>query len=252
MKISIRMDDITPDMDWEKFLRFRALCDRYQIRPLIGIVPENRDRDLHRCEPQDAPVKDFWAYVRALEEEGWCIAQHGVHHQYTTKKMGRFPLNRLSELAGLGYEAQYGLLKKGRDILRSHGIMTDLFMAPAHSFDKDTVRALKRLGFRGITDGFGDHPYIRWGMTFYPISFCQADAFKRTKGYTTFVVHANTMDEKDLERYERLFSRYQDQFISYGAFLAVSPRRRGLSGDLGEYAAAAAKSAVMSLRKLKG
>ncbi|MDE6984516.1 MAG: DUF2334 domain-containing protein, partial [Lachnospiraceae bacterium] len=39
MKISIRMDDITPDMDWAKFLRFKALCDRDQIKPLIGVLP---------------------------------------------------------------------------------------------------------------------------------------------------------------------------------------------------------------------
>ena len=39
MKIAIRMDDITPDMDWAKFLRFKELCDLYQVKPLIGVVP---------------------------------------------------------------------------------------------------------------------------------------------------------------------------------------------------------------------
>lgn len=64
MKICIRMDDITPDMDWAKFMRFKALCDLYQVKPLIGVVPSNLDENLHIDAPQNAPVSDFWGYVR--------------------------------------------------------------------------------------------------------------------------------------------------------------------------------------------
>ena len=46
MKIAVRLDDITPDMDWERFLKFKALLDRYQVKPLIGVVPQNRDPGL--------------------------------------------------------------------------------------------------------------------------------------------------------------------------------------------------------------
>ena len=145
-KISIRMDDITPDMDWTKFMRFKALCDKYRIRPLVGVVPDNQDPNLHLGKPSDAPGGDFWGYMRELEKEGWCIAQHGVTHIYTTKKMGCFPLNRLSEFAGTGYERQYRALERGKEILASHGISTDIFMAPAHSFDRDTIKALKKIG----------------------------------------------------------------------------------------------------------
>ena len=152
MKISIRMDDITPDMDWEKFLRFKALCDSHHIKPLIGIVPHNRDKNLSI----DAPRDDFWEYVRQLQSQGWTVAQHGFDHIYRTKKMGCFPLNRLSEFAGLGYDAQYERLKNGKLILEANNIKTDIFMAPAHSYDKNTLKALKALGFSKITDGFGN------------------------------------------------------------------------------------------------
>lgn len=37
MKIAIRMDDITPDMNWDNFLALKALFDRYHICPLIGV-----------------------------------------------------------------------------------------------------------------------------------------------------------------------------------------------------------------------
>lgn len=43
MKIAIRMDDITPDMNWDNFLALKALFDKYHICPLIGVVPDNRD-----------------------------------------------------------------------------------------------------------------------------------------------------------------------------------------------------------------
>ena len=67
MKICIRMDDITPDMDWAKFLRFKELCDLYQVKPLIGVVPKNEDKNLSI----DAPREDFWEYVKALQKDGW-------------------------------------------------------------------------------------------------------------------------------------------------------------------------------------
>ena len=59
MKISIRMDDITPDMDWEKFRFFQELLDKNKITPLLGIVPDNKDNDLKK----DIPHKDFFENV---------------------------------------------------------------------------------------------------------------------------------------------------------------------------------------------
>lgn len=43
MKIAIRMDDITADMNWKNFLALKELFDRHGICPLIGVVPDNRD-----------------------------------------------------------------------------------------------------------------------------------------------------------------------------------------------------------------
>ncbi len=68
MKITVRLDDITPDMDWERFLKFKALLDRYQVKPLIGVVPDNRDENLVKKEPSAEEKKlaeGFWDYVKA-------------------------------------------------------------------------------------------------------------------------------------------------------------------------------------------
>lgn len=253
MKISIRMDDITPDMDWAKFMRFKTLCDLYQVKPLIGVVPDNMDENLHIDNPLTAPAGDFWRYLKELEKEGWCIAQHGVTHIYKTKKMGCFPLNRLSEFAGIAYEEQYTSLRRGRDILLAHDIKTDIFMAPAHSYDRNTIKALVKLGFHRMTDGFGNCPYSRWGMTFYPISYRQGSVLKNIgkDGYTTFVVHTNTMNDKDFERYEQLFAAQKDRLISYGDLLGQIPGRRSLFGNGKEYLMAVTKFVLVNMRGLK-
>lgn len=247
MNISIRMDDITPDMDWAKFLRFKELCDLYQVKPLIGVVPENQD--LMLCI--DEARKDFWEYLVQLKKEGWVIAQHGCTHIYSTKKKGCFPLNAISEYAGKSYEEQLENLRKGKEILESHGICTDIFMAPAHSYDKKTLKALRAAGFTKLTDGFGNRPYEWMGLTFYPISFKQSSSLKQEKGYTTFVVHANTMNDKDFERYEKLFEEHKDKLMNYGDYLQVMSEKRSVFGRAKEYLMAISKYVLVRLSSLK-
>lgn len=244
MKIAIRMDDITPGMDWKKFLRFKELCDLYQVKPLIGVVPENQDAMLEIDEHRG----DYWDYLLTLQKEGWVIAQHGVNHVYSTKKKGCFPLNALSEFAGIPYEEQKRNLQTGKELLESHGIYTDIFMAPAHSYDRNTLKALKELGFTKLTDGFGDMPYEWQGLTFYPISFKQSSSLKKTKGYTTFVIHANTMNDKDFARYEQLFKEKQDRLISFAEYGRISPEKRGFWGHCKEYMLASVKYMLVRLR----
>ena len=101
-KIAVRMDDITPDMDWDSFSFFCGLFRETGIAPLLGIVPDNRDPKLH-CE---SAREDFYEVMRALADEGYVFAVHGLHHLYTTKRGGLFPLNRNSEFAGLPCDIQ--------------------------------------------------------------------------------------------------------------------------------------------------
>ena len=120
MKIAVRLDDITPDMDWKRFYAFKALLDKYQVKPLIGIVPRNRDENLKGT--QEGAPEDFWEYVRQLKEEGWSIALHGCRHIYTTGKSGVFPLNDFSEFAGVPYEKQKEMLAEGKAVLEENGL----------------------------------------------------------------------------------------------------------------------------------
>lgn len=241
MKIAIRMDDITPDMDWKKFEEFKALLDEYQVKPLIGVVPDSKDENLSR----DKEKEDFWLRVAEWQKAGWVIAQHGYQHVYTRKKGGCFPLNDFSEFAGLTLREQRQLLSEGRRELEEKGISTDIFMAPAHSYDKNTLRALKELGFTGVTDGFGSRPYLREGLTFYPISFRLSSSLKKKSGTTTMVVHTNTMSRDEMEKYRSIF-KTQD-IISFKEYLDMRPVRRGLLGHMGEYVLASIKRVLVKL-----
>lgn len=244
MKIAVRMDDITPDMDWERFLAFKEILDTYHIKPLIGVVPDNRDENLHRAKA----AGDFWEYIKELQKDGWCIALHGYRHVYRTKKGGLFPLNHFSEFAGLSFEEQFDMLEKASEVLQRNGIKTDIFMAPGHSYDKNTLKALKKLGYTKITDGFGKKPYVWRTMTFYPISFMLGRSLQKKGGTTTMVIHANGIDEEAMAGYRRLFREHEGSFISYGAYLQEAPVKRGAAGRSMEILLANAKRVLVKLR----
>ncbi|MBD5495960.1 MAG: DUF2334 domain-containing protein [Lachnospiraceae bacterium] len=244
MQIAIRMDDITPDMDWERFHTFKKMLDKLGIKPLIGVVPDNRDDNLHRMETCD----DFWKYIKELQDSGWCIALHGYQHVYTTSKGGLFPLNCFSEFAGIPLSHQRMMIQEGTEILRQHGISTDIFMAPAHSYDRNTLKALKEFGYNKITDGFGKRPYRWQGLTFYPISFMLSRSFKKKKGITTMVVHTNEIDDAGMKRLEELLQSHRDSLISYENFGMAESVDRGFLGHLAEYLLAVMKRILVKLK----
>ena len=121
-------------------------------------------------------------------------------------------------------------------------------MAPAHSYDYNTLKALKKLGFTKITDGFGRQPYQWQGLTFYPISFKQSNSLKQEKGYTTFVVHANTMNDQDFARYEQMFAQHKDKFISYTEYLQVDTVKRNMPEHWAEHLKALSKYILVQMK----
>lgn len=250
MKIAVRLDDIAPDMNWERFLKFKELLDRYQVKPLIGVVPDNKDENLSDGDEKDCPLGTggFWEYLKALQKEGWVIAMHGCYHRYTTNRGGIFPLNNFSEFAGLPFDKQRELLRHGKECLEGKGIETHIFMAPAHSYDKNTLKALWETGFTALTDGFGQKPYCFGGLTFYPISFRLADTLRKEKGYSTMVVHPATVSEEDLKRYEEYFQKSGADWISYQEYLAVKGTERGFSARVKEYLMAKGKGLISHMR----
>lgn len=245
MKIAVRMDDITPDMDWKSFDAFCALFEKYGIRPLLGIVPANEDPKLQI----GAADPHFYEKMKELQKKGYRLAMHGCHHVYVTKKGGLFPLNAQSEFAGRPEEEQRALLTKGKALLEEQGIYTDIFMAPGHTFDRITVGILRELGFSYITDGFGKGPYVRDGMTYLPISFLRRLCFSDREGITTFVIHANHSTEQELKKYEEMFRANRERFVPYSVFMEQKAVRQGSWAGMLEYMMALLKRWAASAKR---
>ncbi|MBR5579171.1 MAG: DUF2334 domain-containing protein [Lachnospiraceae bacterium] len=247
MKIAVRLDDITPDMNWENFRRLEKLLDQYKIAPLIGIVPDNQDSNLKK----DAVTADFNLQIKKWEDKEWTFAMHGWRHLYTTKKGGVFPLNSFSEFAGVPIERQREMLCDGKKKFLEMGIIPQIFMAPGHSFDKNTLRVLKELGFQYITDGFGIRPYRWQGLKFLPIAFQKNKDIEKKEGYTTLVFHTNTMKEQDFTAFEKVLEKHQKDFISFKEYLEVSAIRQTLVGRIREYGMATLKRLLVKIYTMR-
>ena len=94
------------------------------------------------------------AAIKELEKKGYKIAMHGFNHVYDTKTRGNINCGFKSEFAGHSFIKQYEKIKKGKEILEFHNVYTDVFFAPSHSYDDNTLRALSKCGFKYISDGY--------------------------------------------------------------------------------------------------
>lgn len=216
---TFRLDDIVPEMDWDRFNRMKSIFDKYKVKPLIGVVPDNQDPLLNvRGEHLD-----FWGTVRHLQEEGWMIAQHGYQHLYVTKDPGLLKVNQRSEFAGLPFAEQEIKIQKGREILEKNGILTDIFMAPSHSFDKNTLRALKESGFKYVSDGYTNYPYEYMGLKFIPCFHCLP---KKRNGLVTVCIHTNDAKEKVFLKSEQFIKNNRDTVIDFREALGVPGKNR--------------------------
>ncbi len=248
MRIGVRLDDIAPDINRERFERMIELLRKYHALPLLGVIPDFQDEKIRKTEGvtrMDAEA--FWTEIRALKEEGAEIAMHGCRHVYTTKKGGMFPLNHQSEFAGLPYEEQLQLLKDGQEILKKNRAETDIFMAPAHSYDGNTLKALKECGFKRVTDGFGKAPYRFRELTFYPLAISKKRIARNTgEGTSTVVYHVNTMTDTDFETAEAYFSQISP--VPWRELLYEPTVRRSGAGQRMEQLAAGGKRMLLSIR----
>ncbi len=94
---------------------------------------------------------------------------HGYQHLYETKNSGLIGLNNYLEFAGLPYEVQAEKIKKAWEIFTDNGIRPKIWMAPAHSFDLNTLKALKEYTeIEYITDGFAVFPFTAYGFKWIP------------------------------------------------------------------------------------
>jgi hypothetical protein len=206
----IRLDDLCPTNNLTKWERFFKLFDRYGIKPIIAVIPNNRDPKLNLCGSYNP---EFWNLVRRLQRKKYIIAMHGFEHRYITKNPGLFKLNNRSEFAGLPLHIQQQKINVARNIFEREKINTPVFVAPAHTFDINTLKALRTCSTIGIiSDGLLPTPYIRMGFKWIPVQLPEVTL--KQKDTWTFNYHPETCTDDAFRKLESFVMQYHKDFVS--------------------------------------
>lgn len=204
----IRLDDACNRRDAEKWNRVEKLLDKYGIKPLIGVIPNCEDKSM--SEYEDDPL--FWYRVSEWQYKGWEIALHGYSHVYCSESGGINPVNNRSEFAGLPKQEQLQKLIDGLAVFKEHNISTSIFFAPSHTFDENTLLALRETGqILMISDTIASNIYWRDGFIFIPQQ--SGHCCKLPVKVSTFCFHPNVMSDNDFCRLEKFLQKESKNFI---------------------------------------
>lgn len=210
----IRLDDACPYMDTLKWQRIEDVLTKYGVKPLVGIIPANADPKTMIDE--EDPL--FWDKVHRWIDNGWEVALHGYDHVCRTNDglKGLNPVWARSEYAGMPLEEQKIKMREGLAILRSHGIMPRFFFAPSHTFDENTLVALREESdIKIISDTIGRYPYKKNDFFFIPLTSGHCVRM-RMSGVYVFCFHPNTMDNSAFEALSRFLESYNKYFVGFG------------------------------------
>lgn len=206
--IVVRLEDICPTMDLDKFVLYKNFFDEVGIKPLLCIVPDNKDPKLVKGTFN----RDFWGLMRRLKDEGWGIAMHGTHHLATGKSIGILSGEVPTEFAGRTYDLQLKMLREGKHLLSQNGLDTEVFVAPHHSYDRETLKACKKLGLNYISDGMSKSPYMLEGVKCIPAS----PSWKHHKsGILTMCINCST---ENLDGRETIFEFLRENLYNVITF----------------------------------
>lgn len=206
-KCYLRLDDASEHMNLSNWIKLEQILNVYNVKPIFGIIPNNLDPKLNKYEK----VPDYWNIIARWINSGWIPALHGYTHVFETKDGGINPVNKRSEFAGLPLSVQKEKIREGLHVLHDHGVFPRIFFAPGHTFDKNTIVALREESdIRIISDTIANKTYSRWGFTFIPQ---QSGRVRNLPLNTvTFCYHPNTMREEDFYSLETFLVQNQHIF----------------------------------------
>ncbi|MDP2946021.1 MAG: DUF2334 domain-containing protein [bacterium] len=195
-----RLDDITPNMNWDNFNFLVSIFKKHNIKPLLAVIPDNKDSKLlgYPADP------NFWGIMNGLRQNSWVIGQHGYQH-LSKGGGGILGVHNSGEFGGLDFKFQESMITSGKEIIKTNLVNPEIFIAPRHSFDKNTVEALKINGFNYISDGIALYPFKKWGIIWLPQILWRPR--KGLFGMITVALHPNTMTDKDFNDLEEFMGK---------------------------------------------
>jgi predicted deacetylase len=214
-------------------LKWRAieeLLDDFGIKPIVAVVPDNRDPGL----TVDSTDPNFWAKVRGWQAKGWSIAMHGYQHlMHHTKSKLVLPYYERSEFAGLPYEHQAEKIRNSWEIFLSQDVAPTIWVAPAHCFDRITLKAIRdETTIRIVSDGIARDQYFDDGFFWIPQQLWKLT--EKSDGLWTVCLHPNTLTEGQISTLRQsLEERFLERVISV-AELELRERFKSIRDNLEE------------------
>ena len=223
MKILIRFDDIAENMNWHLMAKCEKIFDELNIKPVMGVIPNNQDKDLLIYPKKE----NFWQIDKKWQLKGWEIAMHGYNHIYDndTNKKDFFEYGGKSEFYGHSLDSQLKKIKKGLDIFKENNIKIRTFFSPNHTYDFNTFKALKLSGINEVIDGYGLKPYLENNIKFIPQLFYKP--FFLPFGLQTTQIHLNYWTENEFNKFSELIYKNKKKIISYDDALKLLSKKSG-------------------------
>ena len=216
--ILIRFDDIAPNMNWSMMEKCEVLLNKFNIKPILGVIPNNQDNEL-----LNYPFKNnFWQIVKNWQSKNWCIAMHGYAHLYDsdTYKKDYFGYGGKSEFFGHSYDRQVLKIKQGLKIFSNNDIEIKTFFAPNHTYDLNTFKALKDCGIFQVIDGYGLSPHIFNEIKFIPQLFY--NLYMLPYGIQSTQIHINDWTENNFQVFKKFIEKYHKKIINLEHALSVN------------------------------
>ena len=210
--ILIRIDDVCENMNWNLMSKLESLFDNYSIKPVLGVIPNNRDEDFLSFPRKD----NFWDQVRKWQDKGWEIVQHGDTHIYDrlcSKKSDYFEYGGGSEFFGHPLNVQEKRIKNGLEKFKREKINIRSFFAPNQTYDENTFIALKNCGINEVIDGYGLMPYTEKNVKFIPQLFEKVVLLPF--GIQSTKLHLHIWDENDYKKFENFIKINSKKIITY-------------------------------------
>jgi hypothetical protein len=207
-KYIIRLDDSHPKQNFEKWHLIEIILDKYNIKPIVAIIPLNKDNTI--CSDNNYFV-NYWSYIKKCQDKSYKMALHGLNHNLKPSKSLLY-FSIYSEYTGKSYQEQYQMIKEGLSILNYHGIQIKYFIAPGHGYDSVTLKALYDNNKEIIvSDGYSYRPFIRNNIKFIPQQIWKF--FRLPFGVWTICLHPTNMTYDDIINFEKYISCHYNSFI---------------------------------------
>ena len=197
---------------------------------MVGVIPHNEDT-MQQIDPTD---DNFWGKVKNWEAKGWAIALHGYNHCYDSNSglKGFNPMWSRSEFAGIPLDVQKERIRKGMKIMTEHNLNPKYFFAPSHTFDENTLIALREeSNIRIISDTIATRPYRYKDFIMIPQFGGQCREMKLS-GLFTFCLHPNTMKDEAFEKTDKFLKTYREMFTSFEKLDLSNVTKKSLSNRL--------------------